>query len=528
MAGNPVGRARWTVGRKLAVLAASGMLGVVAVGVFGSRGMGGAKSGLDDVANATSARGALEETTAATLRVRGDVLLVMIGTPTDVAEATTQYPVDRKAAETSLSRLGSLHLGDALTRDVARARADVSTAFAAADKIVGSAKESLATARALRPTFKGPVLAALAKLGAAQKQAQADAAASRRTADGAVSSGRTAILLAGVAIFAALALVAWRITRAITKPLARSVESLESLARKDLTHQLDVRTTDETADMARALNTAAGNLKEALGSIAQNSDALAAASQELMAVSTQLEANAEETSAQSSAVSAAGEQVSRNVDTVATAVEEMTASISEIAKNAADATQVAAEAVRMATTTNEDVARLGESSAEIGDVVKLISSIAEQTNLLALNATIEAARAGDAGKGFAVVAHEVKELATATSAATEEIAGKIAAIQGQTASAVESIERIGGIIARVNEIQTTIASAVEEQAATTSEIGRNVQEAAQGTSEIAENVTGVAAAARSTAEGVGSAQRAAEELSAMASELRNLVGQFSY
>jgi methyl-accepting chemotaxis protein len=189
---------------------------------------------------------------------------------------------------------------------------------------------------------------------------------------------------------------------------------------------------------------------------------------------------------------------------------------------------VASQAVTEAADTNANVAKLGESSTEIGNVIKVITSIAEQTNLLALNATIEAARAGEAGKGFAVVANEVKELATETARATEDIAQRIETIQGDTTAAVESINRITETIARINDIQNAIASAVEEQAATTNEIGRNVAEAAKGTNEIAENITGVAHAAADTAQGVGSTQEAAGELARMAEELKGLVSEFTY
>ena len=189
---------------------------------------------------------------------------------------------------------------------------------------------------------------------------------------------------------------------------------------------------------------------------------------------------------------------------------------------------MAEEAVRLATEANSNVVRLGDSSRQINGVVQLISSIAEQTNLLALNATIEAARAGEAGKGFAVVANEVKELATATGRATDEIAGQVDAIQVDTQTAVDSIEAIGSIVDRIKDLQTTIASAVEEQAVTTSEIGRNVSDAARGTTEIAENVAGVAHAAESTAVGVGTTRQAAEELARMAEELESLVSEFTY
>jgi methyl-accepting chemotaxis protein len=189
---------------------------------------------------------------------------------------------------------------------------------------------------------------------------------------------------------------------------------------------------------------------------------------------------------------------------------------------------VAARAVTAAETTTATVAKLGESSAEIGNVVKVITSIAEQTNLLALNATIEAARAGEAGKGFAVVANEVKELAQETAKATEDIAKRVLAIQGDTKAAVAAIEEISSIVAQISDRQTTIASAVEEQTATTNEMSRSVQEAASGTTEIATNITGVSAAADSTTQSLGQTRAAVDELSRMAADLRTTVGRFSY
>jgi methyl-accepting chemotaxis protein len=219
-------------------------------------------------------------------------------------------------------------------------------------------------------------------------------------------------------------------------------------------------------------------------------------------------------------------QVSASIQTVATAAEQMTASIREIAKNATEAATVATEAVGVAGGAETTVASLGESSAEIGQVLKVITSIAQQTNLLALNATIEAARAGDAGKGFAVVANEVKELAKETAKATEDISHKIEAIQSDTQGAVSAIGRIAEVIGKINDIQATIASAVEEQTATTNEIARSVTEAAAGANEIAADVTQVATAAAETRQGVENTLRSATELTGMATELRSLVGQF--
>jgi methyl-accepting chemotaxis protein len=362
----------------------------------------------------------------------------------------------------------------------------------------------------------------LFKIEADEAHSAVDAMSSTQSSAGTMT---IAFVLFGVVLAAGLGYV---IARGISKPLGKSVDSLDALAHKDLTKDLEVDTSDETGRMADSLNAAIENLRTAMSGIAQNSDTLAAASEELMSVSTEMGSNAEETSAQSGVVSAAGEEVSRSVESVATAVEEMTASIREIAQNASDAAQVAADAVQKATVTNENVGKLGEASVDIGNVVKVITSIAEQTNLLALNATIEAARAGEAGKGFAVVANEVKELANETARATEDISRKIESIQVDTQTAVVSIQEITDVIHKINDIQNTIASSVEEQAATTNEIGRSVAEAAKGSSEIAENITGVAQAANSTAEGVGSTQQAASELSRMAQELKSLVGEFTY
>ena len=271
----------------------------------------------------------------------------------------------------------------------------------------------------------------------------------------------------------------------------------------------------------------AGTMESVLKKVADNSTAIAAASEELSAVSTQMSSNAEETSAQSHAVSAASEQVSKSTQTVATGIEEMDASIREIAKNASDAARVATTAVKVAEATNAKIAKLGESSLEIGNVVKVITSIAQQTNLLALNATIEAARAGEAGKGFAVVANEVKELAKETAKATEEISLKIATIQADTQGAVEAIDQISTVINQINDISSTIASAVEEQTATTAEISRSVAEASRGTAEIVQNITSVATAAQHTTQGAENSQCAAQELARMAAELQGLVSDYN-
>ena len=317
-----------------------------------------------------------------------------------------------------------------------------------------------------------------------------------------------------------------------TQELKEKVDSMlgvvSAAAKGDLTQEITVKGDDAVGQMGEGLSQFFRDLRKSISEIAGTAQTLSSSSEELTSVSQTMAGNAEETSAQANVVSAASEEISRNVQTVATGAEEMGASIKEIAQNANQAAKVAQNAVDVAENTNKTVTKLGESSAEIGQVIKVITSIAEQTNLLALNATIEAARAGEAGKGFAVVANEVKELANQTAKATEEISQKIEAIQTDTKSSVDAIGEITTVINQINDISSTIASAVEEQTATTAEIGRNVEETAKGSTEISENISGVAQAAQETSSGVGQTQQDATELSRMASDLQKLVGQFKY
>jgi methyl-accepting chemotaxis protein len=279
-------------------------------------------------------------------------------------------------------------------------------------------------------------------------------------------------------------------------------------------------------DISEQVNRLIDTSRQAFIAIMRNATAVASSSEELSAVSMQMSSNAEETSAQAKVVSNSAVQVSANTQTVAAGVEEMSASIREISINTVEASTVAHKAVELAQKTNATMAKLSTSSLEIGNVLKVISSIAEQTNLLALNATIEAARAGELGKGFAVVANEVKELARQTAKATEEIGGNITAIQSDTQGALVSIEEISAIINKINDISGLIASAVEEQAATTGEMGRSVSEAATSSADIASNINSVATTAQSTSEGAANSQQAASQLAQIAGELQSLVMKF--
>jgi methyl-accepting chemotaxis protein len=356
------------------------------------------------------------------------------------------------------------------------------------------------------------------------EDAEADAIASETAAE--VRQARRFIviaLLAGMLLAAAIGLLVMRLIR---RQLASVARALGAVADGNLTVPADVRSRDELGHMAVAVNRARDGLRGTVAQLAGGARDLGASAEQLTGVTGRIGESAREAAAQAGLVAAAAGDVSASVQSVAAGSDEMGASIREIAQNANDAAQVAAGAVGVAQNTNETVAKLGASSAEIGDVVKVITAIAEQTNLLALNATIEAARAGEAGKGFAVVASEVKDLAQETAKATEDISRRVETIQADTSSAVAAIGEISQIIQRINDYQVTIASAVEEQTATTGEMSRSIAEAAGGSSTIATNINGVARSAEATTSTLADADTAVTRLNRVADELRTVAERF--
>ena len=307
--------------------------------------------------------------------------------------------------------------------------------------------------------------------------------------------GRAVLIGLGVLSAAFAAFAARKVTRDVAGPAGRIAEVAAALAQGDLTRRTGLDAGGEISRAGRALDEAVDAVSTLVGQVTRTAQDADATVGSLRGAAADGARAARDTHEQVGSVSASAEQVSRNVQAVAAGAEQMGASIREIAHNASRAAKVAEQAMTEVAATTTTVARLGASSQEIGDVVKVITSIAEQTNLLALNATIEAARAGEAGKGFAVVAGEVKELATETARATEDIARRVEAIQADTSGAVTAIEGVSRIIASINDYQLTIASAVEEQTATTAEMSRGVAEAAAGTGEIAAGLGSVASAA---------------------------------
>jgi methyl-accepting chemotaxis protein len=350
--------------------------------------------------------------------------------------------------------------------------------------------------------------------------------------------------------------LAWAIGARIAKPVSQMRDAMRRLASGDRSVAIPaVGRKDEIGQMAEAVDVFKANLIEterlrveqealkarsetdrraemiqlanqfelAVGGIIQT---VSSSSSQLQSTASALSSSAQQLTGRAQTVSGASEEAAANVGTVATAAEELASSVEEIGRQVTESARVAGEAARGAESTVAKVRDLSTAAQKIGDVVDLINNIAAQTNLLALNATIEAARAGEAGKGFAVVAAEVKQLADQTARATSDIAGQIQGIQVSTADSVDAITSIADVIARINGIASTIASAVEEQGAATREIARNVQLAAEGTSMVTENIGEVSIASSDVSAASGQVLGAAGDLNKQSQSLRQEVTRF--
>jgi methyl-accepting chemotaxis protein len=331
--------------------------------------------------------------------------------------------------------------------------------------------------------------------------------------------------------------VAITFSRYCTKGLNQAVTFTRRLATGDFTQTLDMDQKDELGQLAGALNqtvrdlggmigqvsesvlqmnTAFNELKETTHSTSQDTGASADKAGEVSAATEQMSINMD-------SVAAASEEATTNVGMVSSAAKEMADTVKEIAENTEKARAISSEAVSQTGTASERVNQLGVSAHEIGKVTEVITEISEQTNLLALNATIEAARAGEAGKGFAVVANEIKELAKQTAEATQEIKQQIEEIQTVTGATVEEIGGISRINNNINDIVATIATAVEEQSATTRDIAENVDQAAAGINEVNERVADSSQVATDIAASIATVSSASAAISQSSKDVRNHV-----
>ena len=382
------------------------------------------------------------------------------------------------------------------------------------------------------------------------------------------------VIFVGVSLF---------IATGVLGPVSKVVDLANSLADGDLSQRLSMTRKDEIGNMADALDDSCKNLADAMTQIRENAGMLASSAEEMSTVSAQMASNSEEMSTQSDtvagtteqmsaninamasaaeemsvniqSVTSTAEQMSQNMNTVATAIEEMSSSIKEVAGSAQEGAHIADTAMGMSDSATKTMDVLGQGAREIGQVTDLIKRIAEQTNLLALNATIEAASAGDAGKGFTVVANEIKELASQSAQAAEDIAKRIEGVQDNTEEAVKSIGGIADVINEINESSTVITKSVEQQTITTTEISGSVQqantgasniassiaevargandvsrssaEAAKGINEVSENIQGVSKAASDSNAGAQQVNTSANELAKMSAHILEMVGHFT-
>ena len=307
----------------------------------------------------------------------------------------------------------------------------------------------------------------------------------------------------------------------------RLLASVNEAAKGNLSYPLNTEGDDLAGQMARVLDTFFSELKTSTEEIGKSARKVTSDSEILTGLSANMSNAALSNASSSDKALVLSTDMKNSVGGIVNATNELSVSIKQIADNSIEAKSVAAEAVSLAEKTDGSMRKLSESSVSIGHVIKVITSIAEQTNLLALNATIEAARAGDAGKGFAVVANEVKELAKETAKATVQIECRINEIQADTDSAVTAIESIGTIISRISVIQTTIATAIDQQSNVTDDINRSVLEASNGSDAIQSLIKEVADRAAVSKSSSSNVSSTAIELADVALLLQHLVAKYA-
>ena len=345
-----------------------------------------------------------------------------------------------------------------------------------------------------------------------------------------LAKSRLFTLLVGLGVLG-VGIIAFRgVTTKMMSPVESMVHRLEDIVsgEADLTERIAVESTDEFGQMADLFNQFMERMQGSMSLIGNQAKSIGVAARNLDQLSHDLEQTASETAEESAIASDSSLNVSDNVDAVANGLDEMREAINSIAMSVNEMVRVVGVAVQQAAATGQTVEALEDSSKDIDSVLKIISVIAAQTNLLALNATVEAARAGEAGRGFAVVATEVKDLAKETALATDKILNQVNAIKTSSRAAIEAMDNIRKVIEQVDGYQTTIAGAIEEQTATTSEMTRAVHETANQSNSITMSMQNVAESATQNNEYCSRLARSSENLTKTSSALEKFVSGFRY
>ncbi len=479
---------------------------------------------------------------------------------TVMAAQFEHYKKSQQQALTAIDRLIALADTEARRTTNLGIKDDLNTFFAAAERAIGfglknnNVEAAKVSTNEVRPARRKIAEAVTKRVEANLRDLEA---AKAQAVEIASAASATLMSVAGAGLLLAFGLLGIIAVHGATRPMSRLVDVLQRMAKGDIDAEIsEARRGDEIGSIGKAVEgikdmvarkaaeeaevkrqadeAAAAARKRTMIELADGFEKavggvvgmVSSSATELQATASTMTATATETASQSTTVAAAAEEAASNVSTVAAAAEELGASVQEIGRQVSGSASLAQTAAGEADQTAHLVGELSQAASRIGDVVSLISNIAAQTNLLALNATIEAARAGEAGRGFAVVASEVKELASQTARATDEIVGQITQIQGATGQAVTAIGSITGRIREINAVTTTIAAAVEEQGAATQEIVRNVSQAAAGTSEVTGNIAGVAQASEETGAAASQVLSSASELSRQSEHLRSEVARF--
>ncbi|HYJ75197.1 MAG TPA: methyl-accepting chemotaxis protein [Kineosporiaceae bacterium] len=518
---------RVTVGRRLAAV---GAVGVLAVGAVSVTALVGARRQADDAAAMARISAGMNDQWNADMMhdgIRGDVMAALYARNARERRALEVDGVTEKATQIveRFDAAAATAPPDLRARFAAVRPALVEYTTRAVDLVSLAAQDKAQAERGL-PAFLALFSQLEERLGAIDEGMLAAVGDHQAGAARESASVQRITTVIGVLALLAFALVAWLVGRSMLRPLRRLLGAMLQVRDRDLSVRVPAGSGDEFAGIGDALNGALDEIGRTIGAAGRTTTSLAAECEGLTEVSVTLGRAAAEAAEQVGVVADVAQDVSSTVEAMTAATGRMDASIARIAAQSATAAEVADQAVRSAAETSRTVADLNRASEEIGEIVRSITSIAEQTNLLALNATIEAARAGEAGKGFAVVATEVKELAHETSRATDDITAKIAGIQGMTTRAAEAIDGISAVIGRINENQSLIAVAIEEQTAHTAEISRSVEAVATGGRRIADGVQGIVASSGATSSSAQTTQAAAASLSTVAAEVDEIVHRF--